>query len=259
MRFTIHDVGHGFCAHLKHDNGNVMLWDCGHKAEPDHRPSEFLPASGVRTVHRMFITNYDEDHISDLPNLRRAVHINILRRNRSITPAQLRRLKQESGPISPAMESLLSMHEGYTSDVTDPPSFPNVHFETFCCTYPTDFQDTNNLSYVTFLETPVSNFVIPGDIEKPGWQKLLQNPTFCHQLRRVSVFIASHHGRTSGYCREVFDYCSPSVVIFSDGPKQFATQEETETYAAHASGVNFNGRRRRVLTTRRDRSISWGS
>ena len=29
MRFTIHDVGHGSCAHLKHDNGNVMLWDCG--------------------------------------------------------------------------------------------------------------------------------------------------------------------------------------------------------------------------------------
>ena len=28
MRFTIHDVGHGFCSHLVHDNGNVKLWDC---------------------------------------------------------------------------------------------------------------------------------------------------------------------------------------------------------------------------------------
>ena len=259
MRFTIHDVGHGFCAHLHHDNGNVMLWDCGHKADPEYRPSRFLPASGVHIVHRMFITNYDEDHISDLPNLQRAVHVNVLHRNRSITPAQLRRLKEESGPISPAMENLLSMHESYTGDVTDPPSFPNVHIDTFCCTYPTDFQDTNNLSYVTFLETPMSNFVIPGDLEKPAWQKLLQNPNFCNRLRRVSVFIASHHGRTSGYCREVFDYCSPAVIIFSDGPKQFATQEEANTYAAHASGVNFNGRNRRVLTTRSDRSISWSS
>ena len=259
MRFTIHDVGHGFCAHLKHDNGNVMLWDCGHKADPEFRPSQFLPASGVRTVHHMFITNYDEDHISDLPNLRRAVHINILHRNRSITPAQLKRLKEESGPISSAMESFLSMHESYTRDVTDPPSFPNVHFETFCCTYPKDFLDTNNLSCVTFLETPMSNFVIPGDLERPAWQKLLQDQNFCNRLRRVSVFIASHHGRTSGYCREVFDYCSPAVVIFSDGPKKFATQEETDTYAAHVSGVDFNGRRRRVLTTRSDRSISWAS
>ena len=130
MRFTIHDVGHGFCAHLKHDNGNVMLWDCGHKADPEHRPSQFLPESGIRTVHRMFLTNYDEDHISDLPNLRRAVRINILHRNRSITPAQLKRLKEESGPISPAMESLLSMHESYTGDIIDPPSFSNVNLET---------------------------------------------------------------------------------------------------------------------------------
>lgn len=51
MRFTIHDVGHGFCAHLKHDNGNVILWDCGHKVDPEHRPSQFLPASGIHTVY----------------------------------------------------------------------------------------------------------------------------------------------------------------------------------------------------------------
>lgn len=259
MKFTIHDVGHGCCAHLKHDNGNVMLWDCGHKADPEHRPSQFLPELGIRTVHRMFVTNYDEDHISDLPNLRRTVRIKILHRNRSITPGQLRCLKEESGPISPAMKSLLSMHESYSADVTEPPSFPNVNFEIFHCTYPTDFQDTNNLSLVTFLETPASNFVIPGDIEKLAWQKLLQNPNFQARLRKVTVFIASHHGRTSGYCREVFDYCSPAVIIFSDGPKQYATQEEASTYAAHATGVNFNGRTRRVITTRSDGSISWSS
>ena len=259
MKFTIHDVGHGFCAHLRHDNGNVMLWDCGHKSVPEHRPSQFLPASGVRTVHRMFVTNYDEDHISDLPNLRRTVHINTLHRNRSITPAQLRRLKEEGGAISPAMESFLSMHESYIHEVTDPPSFPNVYFETFCCTYPRDFSDTNNLSLVTFLETPMGNFLLPGDIETSGWQKLLQNPDFCNRLRRVSVFIASHHGRTSGYCREIFDHCSPRVFIFSDGPQQYATQEEASTYGAHASGVNFNGRTRRVLTTRNDGTIYWDS
>lgn len=259
MIFAIHDVGHGFCAHLRHDNGNVMLWDCGHKTNPEYRPSRFLPEFGVHTVHRMFITNYDEDHISDLPNLRRVVHINILHRNRSITSTQLKRVKEESGPISPAMESLLSMHETYTQNVTNFPSFPNVNFEIFCCSYPEDFQDTNNLSLVTFLETPMSNFLIPGDIEKPAWQKLLQKSGFCDKLRKVSVLIASHHGRTNGYCREVFDYCSPKVIIFSDGPKQFATQEETDTYGAHASGVNFKGHKRYVLTTRNDGCIYWNS
>ena len=151
------------------------------------------------------------------------------------------------------------MHGSYNEVVTDTPSFPNVTFEIFHCTYPADFQDPNNLSLVTFLETPKGNFLIPGDIEKPAWLKLLQNQAFRDRLMKVSVFIASHHGRTSGYCGEVFDYCSPAVIIFSDGPKQYATQEETDTYATHASGVKFNGRTRRVLTTRSDGSIAWST
>ena len=56
----------------------LMLWDCGHKTDPENRPSKFLPDAGIFTVHRMFITNYDEDHISDLPNLRQTIPINIL-------------------------------------------------------------------------------------------------------------------------------------------------------------------------------------
>ena len=151
------------------------------------------------------------------------------------------------------------MHGSYTGDISDPPSFPNVTFENFYCTYPEDFRDTNNLSLVTFLETPMGSFLIPGDLEKPAWKELLQDPRFCNRLRNVSVFIASHHGRTSGYCREVFDYCSPRVVIFSDGPRRYATQEESNTYGAHAAGVNFEGRTRRVLTTRNDGPISWHS
>ena len=36
--------------------------------------------------------------------------------------------------------------------------------------------------------------------------------------------------------------CNPDIVVFSDGPQQYATQEEADTYARHASGVTFNGR-----------------
>lgn len=259
MQFTIHDVGHGFCAHLLHDNGNVMLWDCGHKSEPEYVPSKFLPALGIQTVNRLIITNYDEDHISDLPDLRNAVDIEILRKNGSITSGQLRNLKEETGPISPAMESLLSMLDTYTGDVTEPPSFPNVTFVTSYCQYPTDFQDTNNLSVVSFLRTPMCNVVIPGDLEEPAWEKLLRDEEFRDNLRQTDVFVASHHGRTNGYHEDVFEYCSPSVVVFSDGPIQHATQEEAATYANHASGINFNGEMRYVLTTRNDGTLTWNS
>lgn len=257
MNFSIHDVGHGFCAHLKHDNGNVMVWDCGHKSNPEHRPSKFLPAAGISIIHRLFVTNYDEDHISDLPSLRMAARIQILHKNPSINPAQLRQLKLQSGPLSPAMSALLAMLNDYTGEVTDPPEFPGVSFESFWCNYPQDFSDTNNLSLVTCLETPGCNFVLPGDVEEPAWKKLLKNNAFRTKLARTNVFVASHHGRTNGYCKEVFEVCSPAVVVFSDGPQQHATQKEADTYAQHASGVTFNGRTRYVLTTRNDGTLSW--
>lgn len=149
MKFTIHDVGHGFCASLIHENGNVMLWDCGHK--DNNFPSEFLPKLGVTKIDYFFVTNYDEDHISDLPNLRRNLPIKILVRNSSISANQLRTLKLQSGPISLAMEAMLDMIQNYIAKPPKPlPEFPGVNFRTFCNSYLDDFSDTNNISLVTF-------------------------------------------------------------------------------------------------------------
>ena len=129
MRVTIHDVGHGACVALVHQNGNVMLWDCGHKET--YRPSDFLPASGISRVDYFFVTNYDEDHISDLPNLRVSVNIRSLFRNKSISSAQLRALKRQGGPISSAMESMLDMIDTYTGGPLSPaPDFSGVRLKT---------------------------------------------------------------------------------------------------------------------------------
>ena len=48
-----------------------------------------------------------------------------------------------------------------------------------------------------------------------------------------------------------------SLYIFSDGPKQYATQDEAATYAKHAAGINFEGQTRYVLTTRNDGTLTW--
>lgn len=256
MKFEILDIGHGFCAWLYHNNTNVMLFDCGHKAHPEFRPSQYLRSQGVYTIDRFFVTNYDEDHISDLPNIRTRMSVSILNCNGSISVPHLRALKRQSGPISTAMESLLNMCEGYTSAVTDPPAFPGVSYSVHHNEYPT-FTDTNNLSSVIFLDCNGTKFLMPGDLEGSGWQELLQKPSFRAALDGVHVFVASHHGRENGYCREVFDYCSPNVIIFSDSPIQYASQEMATTYAQHANGVTFNGQLRRVLSTRNDGTLSW--
>ena len=256
MRLTIHDVGHGSCISLIHENGNVMLWDCGHI--DGNRPSDFLPALGIDTINRFFVTNYDEDHISDLPTLRKKLNIDLLRRNKSISKGQLRALKLQGGPISPAMESMLSMIDNYTDGPPSTlPPFPGVSFKTYFNKYLTDFDDTNNISLVSFINCNGKHFVIPGDLEKLGWEQLLKDESFRESLKKVDVFIASHHGRENGYCSEIFDHCSPEVIIFSDSSIKHATQEMASKYASHASRVRLNGDTRYVLSTRNDGDIYW--
>lgn len=120
------------------------------------------------------------------------------------------------------------------------------------------FDDTNNLSLVTFVHGPEYSVIFPGDLERAGWRTLLTNADFRRELSRVGVFIASHHGRENGYCEAVFDYCRPQIVIISDEPMAYDTQEDC--YAQHASGISWNGGRetRRVLTTRCDGDIRIG-
>ncbi len=255
MRLKIHDVGHGGCVSLLHNNGNSMVWDCGH--DGNRRPSNFLPHEGITRIDRFFVTNYDEDHISDLPNLRNNLSLPLLYRNNSIDAASLRQLKRQTGPISTAMESMLDMIETYNGGPPEtPPPFPKVEFSTYCNTF-SEFEDTNNCSLVTILNCNGLTFILPGDVERAGWLKLLERQSFQAELRGVDIFVASHHGRESGYCADIFDICSPSAVIFSDSNIQYATQEMSSAYAKHCSGIQFDGSTRYVLSTRNDGSVWW--
>ena len=132
------------------------------------------------------------------------------------------------------MESLLDMMMKYTAnvDVEHFPVFPAVSYKVFHNNYD-DFDDTNNISLVTFLNCRETFFIIPGDLEAPGWELLLKNSDFKDELKNLNVFIASHHGRESGYCRKVFDFCKPDIIIFSDSEMKYTTQEMASTYGNH--------------------------
>jgi hypothetical protein len=117
----------------------------------------------------------------------------------------------------------------------------------------------NNLSIVTFVRYHGFSIVFPGDLERMEWLKHLENALFRQALSRVKVFVAPHHGRKNGYCREVFDWCKPDLVIISDTAKQYDSQEHS--YARHALGREFfrngfNVGTRSVLTTRSDGHIT---
>ena len=257
MRFEILNVEHGFAAYAIARDGSVLLFDCGHSLTC--RPSEYLRTQGIEKIRRLFITNYDEDHIADLPNVNQSLSIKILTRNPSLTSTQLRRMKTPT--ISTAMKLLLDMVDSYTGEVSNEQlEPPGIRVQTFHNDYPM-FTDTNNLSVLTFLDIGDVSFVLPGDLECDGWLELLADSQVSQLLEHVNVFVASHHGRENGYCREIFDYCHPSLIVMSDGSIEYDTQKMASKYAEHATGEWFNGPRgrewRKVVTTRNDGHISW--
>lgn len=257
MKFEILNVQHGFAAYAIAQDGSVLLFDCGRSSTC--WPSYYLWAQGIRAIHWLFVTNYDEDHITDLPMLWQWFGIKALTRNLSVNSTELYNLK--TPPISSSMNNLLEMMNSYTGVVSREQVEPlGIQVQTFCNNYPL-FEDTNNLSLLNFLDIGGISFALTGDLERQGWLQLLQNPYVCELLKRVNIFVASHHGRENGYCREVFNYCSPWLVVMSDGAIQHDTQKMANVYGQHATGGWFKRQGkwewRKVLTTRNDGGILW--
>ena len=255
---SIYDVGHGFCGYVRDEvTGQNNLFDCGYNEHTGFHPVDEILATYGR-IGELVIQNCDEDHMDGLPHLIEkagAAPVSTVRANRSVTSWDLLTLKEP--PYGDGLLAMLGLNATYNQPVpvAAPSAFgspqPSVTTSFYCNRYPT-FTDTNNLSVVTFIQGPTYKLVMSGDLEVAGWKELLKNPAFRAELAMVRVFVASHHGRQNGYCEEVFDYCQPDVVIISDEPMQYDSQEHC--YEKHAKGIKWNGgpQVRKVLTTRND-------
>lgn len=259
MEVKIFDVKHGFCAALMGKN-HLTLIDCGHDNNYKYRPLEWLYIKGYRHIDSLILSNFDQDHISDIKTIRDNFTVGKLVVNPSISAHHLRNIKIKGGAISEQMEIVLAN--------IDKPEFkalseveistPEVQYNFFWVVYPYE-TDTNNLSFVSFIRFGNSKIIYPGDVEKEGWSRLLQHQGFISHLQEVNIFIASHHGRENGYCKEVFDFCTPEIVIISDQEIKYGTQEH-DLYSKHATGVNLGSilapNIRKVLTTRKDGDLT---
>lgn len=256
MWLEIFDVEHGACALLTCDNGARLMIDCGHNGSTGWRPGTYLRSIGVSSLEMLAITNYDEDHVSGLPDLLSNVDVQWLWRNKTVAPTTIRELKSEDG-MGKGIEALVNMASTYGGDTqSSPPTFPGVERSAFCNGYPA-FDDENNLSLVVHLSIAGTNFLFPGDLECAGWESLLRQQAFRDLVSNVHVLVASHHGRESGICPDLFDKynCNPYYVVISDKGYMFDTQRTVPYYRSKCRGGPFRGETRHVLTTRNDGRI----
>jgi len=233
----------------------AALIDCGNTQ--DFEPIDFLLQKEFvqnSTLRELTITNYDQDHLSGLPYLQSKVTMHSVFFADNLSSQEIKALKTK--PHTQALLSALEIKDRYTAKAANyaPPykkwafSLRKEDLEKY---------DTNNLSQVIFLEHLGSVVCISGDLEEPGWKVLLEKqPAIKTWLAKTNVFIASHHGRTNGYCPDVFKHCKPECIIISDKGIVHETQRNMSAlYGGHVlgDGVPYNGdaiNKRKVLTTR---------
>lgn len=264
MCVRVWDVEHGCCVMLQHIaqdgygqkvGGRLAMIDSG--SSPDFQPSEYIKNELKRDrVDYLFITNADQDHMSDLQGLEDAgIKVGTLFRNRSYDADQIRRIKLGSGPLTSDASWYVRACGTFNSPAIEPFNdyMGGITCRCFWNKYP-EFTDTNNLSLVVFIKFGEFKMLLPGDLERPGWLALLEREDFRKELAGTTVLMASHHGRANGFCDEVFDYFTPDCVVISDKPIIHATQDIDYRSVTPENGVDVRttGKRRRVLTTRRD-------
>ncbi len=259
MKIDIFDVGHGACSVITCPDGRRLMIDCGSKKDvPYWWPS--IQFYG-QTFAGLILTNLDEDHVSDFASTLNNLRIATVCTNNTIDAARLKQLKSEG--MQSGVEAVYRYLQN-PSCLNLSLVLPQIRVSMFRHPFGV-FDDTNNLSMVTFVEYGSFCILYPGDLEEAAWRRMLPDPAFHALLSRVSLYVTSHHGRESGCCAELFDYtrCSPYAFIISDKEMLHDSQETNAWYRQHAKGLQKilqtpwdAPETRYVFTTRNDSCIS---
>lgn len=261
MQINVYDVDHGGCVVITTPNGKRIMLDCGRNLGRDWRPSE---AFRDQRIDALFLLNLDEDHVEDLPQLWDAAPIGAVVSNPTVPASTLHLIKGGcmGRGVQKAYDILCQFGPGVMG--CPPEDLGGVHVTWFYNRFGTHHTDTNNLSLAVFVEYGDFSILFGGDLETKGWRTLQSHPAFNSYLSRVKVFVASHHGRRNGQCDEIFEHLKPEVILFSDGSKQYVSQETDNWYRTRAAGIPeidkpyglLGHPRRYVMTTRRDGTMT---
>lgn len=259
LRIHIHDVGHGHAVHAFTPNNQTIVVDLGCS-------DSFSPLSWLRkqtdTIDSLVITHPHGDHIDEILQLGN-FNVRQLWRPKWLSEEDVRNANQDS--YSQKLDYYFEMSNNqFTNPIKDEDLVGNPavssgvtitkHFSSDCGT-----SNINNHSGVVVFEYCNVKVVIPGDNEAPSWKSLLSKQEFVEAASGAHLFLASHHGRESGYHSDLFKVITPKVCVVSDGRVQ--ETDAASRYSQHARGWSVRSKStgeskdRYCLTTRTDGSV----
>jgi competence protein ComEC len=212
LRATFIDVGHGTSVLLEMPSGMNYLYDCGRLANDDMSSrgiEDVLWSRGLTGLDAVILSHADADHYNALPGLLERFRIREV-----VTPPKLfdgtipmlaeiqSDLKQLEIPIREVSIEDLHLDSNQTLQILHPPK-QRIH------------GDDNANSLVIRMNYGDTSFVLPGDLEPPGTELLINQP------RPIpgGVLMAPHHGSLTADSQSILDWARPRAVIVSGGPR----------------------------------------
>jgi len=264
LKVIIFNVEQGFCAFVKSPNNYSLLIDCGERENfspikyiIDNELNDITPYNGY-LLTQFILTHPHNDHLSDIKRL-----------ITDLKPALMVRQKYdweeikkgENGAEYENLDQYSVWQETYNREAVVLPDW-GMNLEHNECLDPLQAKElneskyVNNSSIVVVIKYNNWKIVFPGDIEKEAWLKLFENQKFNKLVDKTSFFVASHHGHSSGYCKEIFQYIGKPNFNIISVHKRDENVDPAYSSSDNAKGVQYNDQTRYMLSTRKDGSIS---
>lgn len=268
LEIVFWDVQHGNAIYIKTPNDKTIIQDLG-VGNYSESSINFSPLNHIKTTRHIYsidhliLTHPHLDHIEDILNLD-LFRVNTISYPNSITEWEIQnKINTEVDPYKksiykkylhliensrPSISNgynpfLLSYYGGLEIKIYAPKPSVEISYK------------ENEHSLVTFISYAGYKILLSGDNGVASWKYLLNNQYFRNDLRDNDIFLASHHGRKSGFHEPLFRFFIPKLTIISDGSVRETSI--TDIYNSHTKGLFIKNQRkkRKCLTTRFDGAI----
>lgn len=218
LNVTMLDVGQGECVGIETREHHVYLVDAGSTSKKKTGQYQIIPwlkYIGTRSVEGIFITHWDEDHISAVGELLEWSKSSRVKIRRIFLPdvalkdEVLETLLQQIEEANVSVE-YLSAGEHMTDGALQ-----------ISCLHPYAKkmpEDRNDASLVLRLSQDDFQMLLTGDLEKSGEDWLVEQarPATQNPLR-CTILDAGHHGASNATGEALLDLAQPGVVLISCG------------------------------------------
>lgn len=218
LNVTMLDVGQGECVGIETREHHVYLVDAGSTSKKKTGQYQIIPwlkYIGTRSVEGIFITHWDEDHISAVGELLEWSKSSRVKIRRIFLPdvalkdEVLETLLQQIEEANVSVE-YLSAGEHMTDGALQ-----------ISCLHPYAKkvpEDRNDSSLVLRLSQGDFQMLLTGDLEKSGEDWLVEQarPATQNPLR-CTILDAGHHGASNATGEALLDLAQPGVVLISCG------------------------------------------